>query len=139
MAEAVADRLGRAEHEFVTGDLNGLDVARRGEGEPEWLARRRLHAWKVYETTPMPTERMEEWRYTDRAQRLSIDQLHVPSIVTLRDDPDTWPQSLKRAMGDDPDTSGHLVLLGGSVVYTDIQPSLACQGVVRTSLRKAVE
>ena len=139
MAEAVADRLGQAEHEFVTGDLNGLDVARLGEGEPEWLARRRLHAWKVYETTPMPTERMEEWRYTDLAQRLSIDQLHVPSMVPLCDDPDTWPQSLKRAMGDDPDTSGHLVLLGGSVVYTDIQPSLASQGVVLTSLRKAVE
>ena len=139
MAEAVADRLGRAEHAFVSGNLNSLDVARLGEGEPEWLARRRLHAWKVYETTPMPTEQMEEWRYTDLAQRLPIDRLHVPSMVPLRDDPDMWPQLLKHAMRDDPDTSGHLVLLGGGVVYTDIQPSLASRGVVLTSLRKAVE
>ena len=139
MAEAVADRRGQAEDTLATGNLNGLAVTRLGEGEPDWLAQRRLHAWKVYETTPMPTERMEEWRYTDLAQRLPLDQLHLPSAVLLIDDPATWPEPLKHTMRDDPDSSGHIVLLGGNVVHADIQPSLASRGVVLTSLRKAVE
>ena len=139
MAEAVADRRGRSEPVAASETLSGLAVERLGEAEPDWLAQRRLHAWKVYEATPMPTQQLEEWRYTDLAQLLPLDRMNVPPVVPLPDDPATWPEPIERAMGDDPDASGHLVLVGGSVVHTDIQPSLASSGVVLTSLRKAVE
>ena len=136
MAEAVVDRRGQAAG--AEGTLSGPAVERLGEGEPGWLAQRRLHAWKVYETTPMPAQQLEDWRYTDLARLLPLDLLQVPSVTPLPDDPSTWPEALKRTMQDDPDASGHLVLMDGLVVHTDIQASLASRGVVLTSLRKAV-
>jgi Fe-S cluster assembly protein SufD len=33
--------------------------------EPEWLAEKRLSAWRAFEALPMPTLRDEAWRYTD--------------------------------------------------------------------------
>ena len=123
----------------MTEGIDRTTAARLAESEPEWLARRRLHAWGVYENTPMPTAQLEEWRYTDLARRLHLDRLRLPSAEALPDDPATWPELLKRTMSDDPDASGHLVLVDGCVVHTDIQPSLASRGVVLTSLRSAVE
>src|SRR5690348_5937573 len=36
------------------------------KNEPEWMRKRRLEAWEVYERTPMPDiRRDEEWRRTD--------------------------------------------------------------------------
>ena len=40
----------------VTAALDPSAVERIGMGEPEWLRERRMHAWDVYERTPMPTE-----------------------------------------------------------------------------------
>jgi len=139
LADAVADRRERAGGTVAPINPTGLAQAQLGMGEPDWLAQRRLHAWKVYEATPMPTEQMEEWRYTDLAHRLPLEKLRAPSTVPLPDDPATWPEPLKRTMRDDHDASGQLVLIGGNVVHTTIQASLASPGVVLTSLRKAVD
>ena len=50
----------------------GARVAELGEvaavgrgGEPSWLRARRDEAWELYEATPFPSTRSEEWRYTD--------------------------------------------------------------------------
>ena len=45
----------------------GRDVVEeRAEGEPDWLAARRFEAWDVYEATPLPTTRGEDWRWASR-------------------------------------------------------------------------
>ena len=137
MAEAVADRV-RRKASAGTGGLDRAAVERQSDGEPGWLARRRRHAWDVYEATPMPNTHMEEWRYTDLARRLHIDELRLPAADPLPDDPAAWPPLLRRAMAEDPDASGHLVLVDGCVVHTDIDLSLAASGVVLTSLRQAI-
>ena len=61
--------------EGVTEALNLKAVERVAEAEPAWLRERRLHAWAVYEGTPMPTTRLEEWRYTDLSRTLDLDPL----------------------------------------------------------------
>ncbi len=44
--------------------------------EPDWLRRRRLEAWEVFERTPMPDSRHdEEWRRTD------ISGLHLDELL----------------------------------------------------------
>ena len=139
MAEAVANRTGRARY---AGKIEGLArsaAEHLAQGEPDWLAARRLHAWKVFEATPMPTSQLEEWRYTELGERLHLDQLRLPSAEALPDDPASWPEMLRRTMSLDPEASGHLVLVDGWVVHTDINPSLAARGVVLTSLRAAVD
>lgn len=124
--------------EGVTQALNREAVERRGEREPEWLRERRLHAWEVYERTPMPTTRLEEWRYTDLRRTLDLDALTLAADVALPDDPATWPARLRKAMDEDREASGHLVVVDGRVVHTDIREDLAERGVVLASLREAV-
>jgi Fe-S cluster assembly protein SufD len=138
LAEAVADRIRRKTGVDGRGALDRAAVERLTNGEPEWLARRRLHAWDVFEATPMPSTRLEEWRYTDLAARLPLAALRLTERTPLPDDPDAWPALLRRAMDEDPDASGHLVIVDGCCVHADIDPSLAERGVVLLSLREAV-
>ncbi len=57
-------------------DRDTLDA--RFEGEPDWLHEVRLGALEVYEQTPLPTTRSEEWRYTD-PRLLKWDQVELAS------------------------------------------------------------
>ena len=70
--------------EGVTAALNVEAVEKLSEGEPSWLAERRAHAWQVYERTPMPSTRLEEWRYTDLKKKLGLDQLGLPETARAR-------------------------------------------------------
>lgn len=68
MADALSERGGAAVAAAPRGagaryDRESLDV-RTGE-EPAWLRERRLQAFELYEDSPLPTTRLEEWRYTD--------------------------------------------------------------------------
>ena len=63
--------------EGVTEALNFRAVERLCTGEPEWLRERREHAWTLYEQTPMPTTKLEEWRYTDLRKKLELDALSL--------------------------------------------------------------
>src|SRR5688572_25285835 len=107
--------------EGVTPALNEDVVSRLSDGEPEWLRERRSHAWSVYETTPMPTTRLEEWRYTDLAKKLKLDGLRLPNGRPASDDRATWPERLRASLDEDKDASGHLVLIDGRVVHADLE------------------
>jgi len=138
MAEAVADRI----QEGTTVAGRRLDRAAAewmAKNEPEWLARRRLHAWQVYESTPMPNIRMEEWRYTDLSRKLPLDRMRLPATGPLPDDPGAWPEPLRRALAADPEGSGHLTLVDGWAVHADLREDLVARGVVLCSLRQAVD
>lgn len=114
-------------------------VERASEGEPSWLCAQREAAWKVFEATPMPTTRLEEWRYTDLAKKLDLAALRAPQGTSVPDDPQAWPEALRAAMAEDRDASGHIVLIDGRVVHTDVADELAAQGVVLGSLHAAIE
>ena len=139
LAEAVADRVRQRGDGGLAEALDRKAVEALAAGDPEWLAQRRLHAWEVYDALPMPSTRIEEWRYTDLAKRLPLDRLRLSRRSPLPDDPNAWPLMLRRTMAEDPDASGHLVLVDGSVVHADIDPTLAGKGVILRSLRGAVE
>jgi Fe-S cluster assembly protein SufD len=125
--------------EGVTETLNPAAVERICLGEPQWLRERRMHAWDVYERTPMPTTRLEEWRYTDLRKKLNLDALSLSEAETAPDDPEAWPSRLRETMDDDREASGHIVIIDGHVVHADLEDSLAEQGVVLMSLHEAVE
>jgi Fe-S cluster assembly protein SufD len=125
--------------EGVTAALNAETVEKLSGHEPSWLAERRAHAWQVYERTPMPSTRLEEWRYTDLKKKLGLDRLGLPETARAPDDRDRWPERLREAMDEDKEASGHLVLVDGHVVHADLDASLASKGVVLSSLHEAVE
>jgi Fe-S cluster assembly protein SufD len=125
--------------EGETESLTAAAVDRISLGEPEWLRERRVHGWDVYERTPMPTTRLEEWRYTDLGKTLDLDSLRLSDAESDPDDPNVWPQRLRDTMAEDREASGHIVLINGHVVHTDIDERLASQGVILMSLHDAVE
>ena len=125
--------------EGVTEAINRSAVSALGVNEPKWLQERRLDAWEVYERTPMPTTRLEEWRYTDLSRVLDLDGLALadgpgPDVGDGR-----YPAQVQRAMDEDWEASGHLVEIDGRVVHTDLNPELTEKGVVLASLRDAME
>ena len=124
--------------EGVTSALNPDAVATIAIGEPAWLRERREHAWSVYERTPMPSTRLEEWRYTDLRKKLDLGALRLADGGPGSDDPEAWPERLREAMDEDHEASGHIVLIDGHVVHADLDASLASKGVVLCSLHEAV-
>ncbi len=125
--------------EGVTAALTTDAVEAISAGEPEWLRERRAHAWSVYERTPMPTTKLEQWRYTDLRKKLDLDALHLPEAERATDDPAGWPERLRATMDEDHEASGHIVVIDGHVVHTDLLPELANKGVILCSLHEAVE
>lgn len=123
--------------EGVTATINAAAVERLAAGEPDWLAERRWRAWEAYERTPLPTTRLEEWRYTDLSRTLDLDALR-PAAPGTPISAEAWPPELRQAMRQDWDAAGHIVEIDGRVVHTDLLPELAAQGVVLMSLADAV-
>ena len=124
--------------EGVTEALSAAAVERISLDEPTWLRERRLHAWDVYERTPMPTTKLEEWRYTDLRKKLDLEALRLIDRPAAPDDPAAWPAPLRRAMEEDHEASGHIVAIDGHVVHSDVIEKLAAEGVVLESLHRAV-
>lgn len=122
----------------MTSALNPAAVERIGMSEPEWLRERRAHAWDVYERTPMPTIRLEEWRYTNLKKKLDLDSLQLSDAEAMSDDASTWPERLRAAMDEDREASGHIVIIDGHVVHADVDKQLAARGVILESLQEAI-
>ena len=124
--------------EGVTEVFNAAAVERLSTGEPEWLRECRERAWSVYERTPMPNTRLEEWRYTDLNKVLQLASLRLAEVEVAPGESSAWPARLHETMKQDREASGHIVLIDGHVVHTDIDPALAEQGVILDSLHDAL-
>lgn len=106
---------------------------------PAWLRERRLEAWRIYEATPMPTTKDEEWRYTDLSRKLRLGELRLLPREEKGFAPAETPEALAAAVRSDWAAAGHLVDLEGSVAHVDLSEELAREGVLLTSLARAVE
>ncbi len=124
--------------EGVTAALNRAAAEGLAAGAPEWLAKRRLAAWESYEATPMPTTRLEEWRYTDLRRLLDLEKLERLDWTEPNFARDTAPEEFRKAMDADTDSAGHLVEMDGAVAHVDLDAELAEKGVILMSLRDAV-
>jgi Fe-S cluster assembly protein SufD len=125
--------------EGVTEALNRRRVETWTAPEPDWLRERRLRAWEVYEKTPFPTTRSEEWRYTDLKQKLDLDSLAWPEVNECKDDFQACPDGLQEAMQADRPASGHVWEIDGLVFHVDLDDELKDKGVVLTSFRRAID
>ncbi len=125
--------------EGVSDALNAAAVERAGLNEPQWLRERREHAWEVYERMPMPTTRLEEWRYTDLKKMLDLGALRLSELESAPSNPSQWPARLRATMDEDREGSGRVVIIDGHVVHTELDASLASQGVILMSLHEAVQ
>jgi len=102
---------------------------------PEWLADRRRSAWATFERTPMPTTRLEEWRYTDLRRKLALEELRLGSMNGIQSR--ELPEPLVTAMDEDGESSGRVVTVDGRVHSVELCPELAKRVVVLDSLERA--
>jgi Fe-S cluster assembly protein SufD len=107
--------------------------------EPDWLKHRRIHAWEVYEKIPMPTTKLEEWRYTDLKKKLDLDSLAWPEVTECADDFDACPDGLQTAMRADRAAAGHVWGIDGLIFHIDLEEALLEKGVILTSIRRAID
>ena len=121
--------------EGVTAALNRDAVERAGESGPEWLRARRMDAWGVYEQIPMPTTRLEDWRYTNLRRLLHLDDM---VLATVGSTDAAIPAAVTAAIDADRDASGRVIEIDGRTVRADLDPELAAKGVLLMSLRDAV-
>jgi Fe-S cluster assembly protein SufD len=134
-----ADSAATVAPEGVTDTLNRKRVETYSAPEPAWLKERRLDAWSVYEQTPMPTTKLEEWRYTDLKKKLDLPSLAWPELTECQDDFGACPEGLQVAMKADRAASGHVWEIDGIVFHIDLDQDLQDKGVVLTSLRRAID
>ena len=98
-----------------------------------WLDDRRRQALEVYEAAELPRWRRSGFWTT------SVDKLDLAALEARRYEPVTeLPGTVAEALGDD-ELGALVVQRGASTVHAFIDPELAAQGVIVTSLELAVE
>ncbi len=108
------------------------------KGEPEWLAARRLSAWRAFEALPMPTLRDEAWRYTD------ISDVRIEDFVPYAPSPDAasegeLPEAVQRLIEEGEENSALLVQHNSETAFSRIDEELSRKGVVFTDLHTALQ
>lgn len=99
------------------------------KNEPDWMLERRLRAWQIFETLPMPGRQDENWRRTD-ISKLKLEHLAPftgPSGTAI-----TSPLQLNGHHG------GVLTHQNSAVTERTLRDELAAQGVIFTDLDTAV-
>lgn len=106
--------------------------------EPDWLKDKRNTAWTLFEETPMPTSSDEDWRRTDlRKVKWEKFKLAEPPNIRPAQNLADLPEAVRDAVEENYPAAGRLVIANGQVVYHELNPELAGQGVLFTDLSTA--
>jgi Fe-S cluster assembly protein SufD len=116
--------------EGVTDAFNAQAVATLAESDVQWLGERRLEAWRTYESMPLPTRQLEEWRYTDISV-FKLDKVKLAAPRTV-DVPEAARAMLERGAN-----SGHVLVVDNNIVELQLDDSLRAKGLILSDLRTA--
>jgi Fe-S cluster assembly protein SufD len=105
--------------------------------ETEWLREQRMGAYAVFGDTPMPTTRLEDWRYTDIKKLLKLDAFSFAEERSPVADAAALPAGVRAQMDEGGEASARMVQVDASVVLRELPEELAAQGVIFTSLETA--
>ena len=105
--------------------------------EPEWLLKRRLEAWRLFEEAPMPDPFSPEWRRTD-VSKMSLEGVAPyaearPAIDGIAG----LPQELAAFLDENEELAGRLVQHDSEVVFSTLSDELAAKGVIVADLQEA--
>ena len=113
---------------------DAVEEISRLKNEPDWMRRRRLDAFDVYERMPLPSRNEEEWRRTD-VSKLSLDG-YVPFAANGRG-VDALPDDL-RPSDDAASRGGLLVQHNSANAALELHDDLRARGVIVADLDTAV-
>lgn len=133
-----------SENSTITAETIGVftrdqaEILSARKTEPDWLRAQRLRAQEIFEQTPMPDTRPEEWRYTPIADMLKLEAVEFADEAKPVSGAGELPAGLEALMADAGDAGARLVQIDASLVMHEVPEELAEQGVVFTSLDAAV-
>jgi Fe-S cluster assembly protein SufD len=107
-------------------------VEARSRAEPAWLRERRLEAWEQWEALPLPTTRLEEWRYTD-PKLLGWDKVGLPGA-----DAERPPAALEQQL-ESRERSGSVLQWGATGIAIALDEAVARKGVILSDLSRAAD
>ena len=96
-----------------------------------------MRAHAVFAATPMPTTRLEDWRYTDIKKLLKLDAFSFAEERSPVAAADALPAGLRAVMDEAGESSARMAQVDASVVLRELPDDLAAQGVIFTSLETA--
>jgi Fe-S cluster assembly protein SufD len=103
----------------------------RTDNHPEWLVAQRTAALHAYNDMPVPTTKLEEWRYTDPS-RLKWDRVSVAGVDVGADNMDA--AAIHAA---DMAFSARIVQSGAGIAAVEVSDELTSRGVVVMDLALA--
>ena len=118
-------------------DRDAVEALAARFGDPEWLLKRRLEAWRLFEEAPMPDALSEEWRRTD-VSKISLDGLapFAPARKAI-EGVGGLPPELAAFLDENEELAGRIVQHDSDVVYETLSQDLAAKGVIVASLQTA--
>ena len=105
--------------------------------EADWVREQRMRAHAVFADTPMPTTRLEDWRYTDIRKFIKLDAFSFAEERGPVADAAALPAGLRTLMDEAGEASARMAQVDASVVLRELPEELAAQGVIFTSLEAA--
>ncbi len=108
--------------------------------EPEWLRRKRNTAWTVFEETPMPATSDEDWRRTNlrKVKWERFKPVQSTTYASATDKLADLPEDVRDALEEDYAAAGRILIANGQVLFRELDPAVAEQGVILTDLSTAV-
>ncbi|HEY3340621.1 MAG TPA: Fe-S cluster assembly protein SufD, partial [Anaerolineae bacterium] len=105
------------------------------QGDPEWLAARRLEALRVFRDTPAPQRTDELWRRVDLST-FKLDQV-IPAITAGGiEAPGSYDEQVAHLRSSN--APGWVLHVDGQCVQHYLSPELAAQGVIFTDIATAM-
>ena len=108
------------------------------KNEPDWLKEKRLGAWRMFESMPMPTLRDEAWRYTDISD-VSIEDFTPYASSPEANSEGDLPEAVQTLIREGEENSALLVQHNSETAFSRVDEELARRGVVFTDLHTALE
>jgi Fe-S cluster assembly protein SufD len=116
--------------------LEFVEAYSAAQGDPEWLAARRLEALRVFRDTPAPQRSDELWRRVDLST-FKLDQV-IPAISAgVSVAPGAFDELISTVASGTSNTPGWMLHVDGGHVQHSLAPDLAAQGVIFTDLATA--
>ncbi len=120
---------------YAGGGVQGsLESWLQSRAEPELLASRRREAWADWLAEPMPTRRMEEWRYTDISGLDPEAYAPASSTGSRARSKDDLPGPVREVLDSDRKRSAVFIQHNGAVEHVRVDPELTERGVVYASI-----
>ncbi len=98
--------------------------------EPDWLAKERLKALQSFANKPWPTNRMEQWRYTQ------LEQFSIEGFKPIEESKNEQVSERIKMRITDSDAEGVMVQKSNKLIHR--KANIAEKGVIFTDLRTAI-